>query len=172
MLWAVSVMTIASSFTAAADEPKQSAELKVLDGMIGTWDEVVTHKPSVWVPKEVKMTSLTKKSWSLGNKYVRMEGSFQPEKVDFLALMTFDANVKAYRAWYFDGHGTTPSPVPGVWDDKTQALTMSGKDEFGYKVVSVHRFINKDRHEWTYVITSPEGKLMLDMEGNCTRHKE
>src|SRR5262249_23682859 len=74
---------------ATGQEPAgQSPELKVLNGFVGTWDEVVTQKPAEWTPKGGSMTSVSKKAWVLGGRFVRMEGTWMPEKTEFSSLAT------------------------------------------------------------------------------------
>src|SRR5207248_3327105 len=86
--------------TAAADDsPKPSAELQVLEGFIGTWDEVMTNKPTESMPQAEKSTAVTKRVWSLGGKFIRGGGVWQPAKTEFLHLMSYDPDAKAYRTW-------------------------------------------------------------------------
>ena len=59
----------------------------------------------------------------------------------------------------------------GTWDEKTRTLTFRDTDEAGNKALSHHKFIDKDHSEWTFVITSPTGTVLLDMNGKCTRRK-
>jgi hypothetical protein len=154
------------------EEPKPPPELQVLQ-TIGTWDEVMTNKPSEWLPTAGQSTTVTKKTWFLGDKFVRMEGVLQPSKTEFFSLLTYDPDVKVYRTWYFDSGGAMPrGMVQGTWDEKTRTITWTGTDEAGNKTTGKSKFTDKDNHEWTLVVKSPDGKLLLDMSGKCTRRKE
>src|ERR1041385_1074327 len=103
--------------TAAQDSPKPSAELRVLEDLIGTWNEVMTNRPTEWAPKAEKATAVTKREWSLAGKFIRAEGAWQPAKTDFLHLMSYDPEAKAYRSWYFDASGSMPrGSMAGTWD--------------------------------------------------------
>src|SRR5947209_5311784 len=82
--------------------PKPPPELLVLEDLIGTWDEVMTNKPSEWLPKAEKATSVTKRAWSLGGKLLRAEGTWQPAKTECLHLICYDPGAEVYRSWYFD----------------------------------------------------------------------
>lgn len=163
-----------SSAVVSADEPvKPVPELRVLEPMIGAWDEVVTYKPAEWTPKADRQASVTKKTWTLGGKFLRMEGAWNPAKTEFASLLTYDANSKEYRHWYFDSTGSFLRGTPhGKWDDRTRTMTWTSTDEDGNKSVGKTKIIDNDTHEWTVVITSPNGKLMLDLYAKNTRRKE
>src|SRR5205814_235813 len=72
-----------------ADAPAPSAELRALEDMIGTWDEVMTNKPTDWVPKAGTSTAATRRTWSLGGKFIRADGAWQPAGTEFLHLMSY-----------------------------------------------------------------------------------
>jgi hypothetical protein len=155
-----------------ADDPKPPPELQVLE-TIGTWDEVMSNKASEWLPKPGQSTSVTKKTWFLGGKFVRMEGVSEPTKIEFLSLLAYDPEVKAYRNWFFDSGGAMPrGSVLGTWDAKTRTITWAGTDEAGNKVTGKTTYTDKNNQEWTLLIKSPDGKVMLDIAGKCTRRKE
>jgi hypothetical protein len=157
----------------ADDAPKASAESRVLEKYIGTWDEVMTNKPTEWVPKVEKSTALTKRAWALGGNFVRGVGKWQPANTEFLHLVAYDPVAKAYRSWYFDAGGEMPRvQVTGTWDEKAGIMTWRGADEAGNKTVGTHKFIDKDRQAWTLVVSDPNGKVVLDLAGQCTRRKE
>lgn len=157
----------------ADDAPKPSAELRVLEDMIGTWDEVMTNKPTEWTPKAEKSTAVTTRTWSLGGKFIRGQGAWQPAKTEFLHLMTYDPDAKAYREWYFDAAGTMPrGSVKGTWDAKSRTITWNGTDENGNKTVTTHTIVDKDHNYWTMVVKNPDGKVVLDLSGQCTRRRD
>jgi hypothetical protein len=157
----------------AVDPPKPSAELRVLEDMIGTWDEVMMNKPTEWTPKAEKSTTVTKRTWALGGKFMRADGAWQPAKTEFLHLLGYDPDAKAYRSWYFDAAGAMPrGSQGGTWDAKSKTLTWTGADDAGNKTAGTHKVIDKDHHEWTLVVTNRDGKVLLDLSGKCTRRKE
>ncbi len=157
----------------AEDPPKLSAEMRVLDAFIGTWDEVVSNKPTEWTSTAGKSTAVTKRAWILGGQFFRGEGTWQPAKTEFLHLMSYDADAKAYRSWYFDAAGAMPRGVfRGTWDEKTRTLASRETDEAGNTSVGTNTVTDKDHTEWTLVTKNPDGKVVLDMAGKCTRRKE
>src|SRR5207253_2689959 len=85
LLAVVALVVPGSSAAVRADEPaRPMPELTVLEQMVGTWDEVVTHKPAEWTPQGGTQKAVTKKGWALGGRFLRMEGTWQPEKTEFV----------------------------------------------------------------------------------------
>jgi hypothetical protein len=157
----------------AEDRAPPPAELKLLDQMVGTWDEVVTNTATEWTPKAGRSTSVTKKRWSLGSRLIRMEGIWKPDKTEFISFLTYDAATKEYRNWYFDSGGSIPRGIMrGAWDPKTRTMTWTGTDEFGNKSVGKTKIVDKNTHEWTVVVTDPNGKVMLNLRAKNTRRKD
>ena len=59
-------------------------------------------------PFEVWSEAVTKKNWSLGGKFIRMEGVWKPAMTEFFSLVSYDSATKEYRTWYFDSAGGQP----------------------------------------------------------------
>jgi hypothetical protein len=172
---AVVSMPLAS---ATADDPavdlgKPAPELRALEGFIGTWNEESSNKATEWMPNAQKSTSVTKRTWFLGGKFIRGEGAWMPANNQFLHLMSFDPQTKAYRAWYFDAGGAMPAGlIKGQWEAKTKTLKWTDSDEAGNKTVGWHKIVDKDHTEWIMKVTNPAGTVVLDISGKCTRRKE
>src|SRR4051812_32369603 len=117
-------LTLSAGTIWCADEAaKPSPEMNVLADLIGTWDEEVTHNVAEWTPKASTMKSVTKKDWSLGGKFIRMEGKWQPQKTEFLCLTGYDPQTRKYRTYYFDADATMPrGSATGTWNDKTRTM--------------------------------------------------
>ena len=93
----VSLAFLCLPVAVSADEPgKPAPELRVLEDMIGTWDEVMSNKPTEWLPKAERSESVSKKNWSLGGKFIRMDGVWNPAKTEFLSLVSYDPATKDY----------------------------------------------------------------------------
>jgi hypothetical protein len=154
----------------ADDPPKLPPELKLLEPMVGTFDEVLTNKPAEWTPMGGRATSVTKKTWSLGGRFLRTDGAW--DKTEFISFLTYDPATMEFRTWYFDAGGAFPrGTLHGTWDEKTRTITWSGTDEFGNKTVGKTRIIDQDTHEWTVLTTDKAGKVLLDLVGRNTRRK-
>ena len=167
---------VASAFSAGATADETSErppEVQVLDYFIGTWDEYVTSQPTAQSPQASKSTVVTMRTWSLGGKLVRAVGTWQPAKTEFLHLVNYDPVTKVYRSWYFDTAGGIPrESVVGNWDEKTRTMTWRSSDEAGNKTVGTERCIDKDHYEWTHVVTTLGGKVVIDLVGKCTRRAD
>jgi hypothetical protein len=176
-LLAIACMVLAAfTFTVTAtadDRPNVSPESRVLEKYVGTWDEEMTNKPTEWVPKAEKSTAVTKRTWVLGGNFVRGEGKWRPANTEYLHLLTYDPVANKYRSWYFDASGEMPrGQVTGAWDEKAGTMTWRGTDEAGNRTMGTHQFIDKDRQAWTLVVRDPNGKVVLDLAGKCTRRNE
>jgi hypothetical protein len=148
-------------------------ELRVLEATVGTFDEVMTSKPAEWTPKAERSTSVTRKTWALGGRFIRMEGVWDPAKTEFVSYLTYDPSKKEYRTWYFDSGGGFPRGVArGTWDEASRTITWAGTDESGNKSSGKTTVVNRDTHEWTVTVTDPSGMVMLDIQGKKTRRKE
>lgn len=159
-----------TSLAVRAEDPAPIPELKVLEDYVGTWEEVMTNKPTELMPRAERQVSTTKKSWTLGGRHIRMEGTWNPGKNEFLSLLTFDPATKEYRTWYFDSGGGIPrGDMHGTWDERTRTMTWKSTDEFGNKTVGKTRLVDRDHHEWTVVMTDPNGKVLLDLQAKNTR---
>jgi hypothetical protein len=147
----VSLVFLSSPVAVSADEPAKPVpepELRVLEDMIGTWDEVMSNKPTEWLPKAERSESVTKKNWALGGMFIRMEGVWMPAKTEFLSLVSYDPATKGYRTWYFDSAGGQPrGSVHGTWDHKTRTMTWTGTDEAGNRTIGKSKIVDRDTHE-------------------------
>jgi hypothetical protein len=83
--------------------------------------------------------------------------------------MTYDAKSKQYRACFINDEFTVP--LLGSWDDKAQTMRWRSAD-IAFKHDAVHRFVDKDHVEWTMTVTSPEGKVVLELSAKQTRRKK
>src|SRR5438552_10703591 len=130
-LVAAAILIVPGSIPAAlAGEPKPMPELKALEQMVGTFDELVTQKPAEWTPQGGTQKAVSKKTWALGGKFIRMEGTWQPDKIEFASYLTYDSETKEYRHWYFDSGGSFPrATAHGIWDERTRTITWTSTDE-------------------------------------------
>lgn len=148
----------------AEDTPKRSAELQVLDRYIGDWETVITDKGT-----GKKLTSIESRKWSRGGKFVLAEDQDKSTKKEAHFLITYDPKGKQYRACYINDEFTVP--LLGTWDEKAQTMTWKSAD-VAFKQDAVDRFIDKDNVEWTLTVTSPEGKVVLDLSAKQVRRKK
>jgi len=163
--------TFSGGATADAAE-KRSPELQVLAHWTGTWDEEVTNKPTEWLPKAGRSSSIVGGTW-LGRGFVGVGGTWRRHNPVFISLVNYDSVENVYRLWYSDYAGSMPSGrLLGDWDEKTRTMTWRSTVGARNKVVGKHQFIDKDHSHWTRVITNPAGKVVLDIAGKTTRRTD
>lgn len=171
--WALVVLLSFPTITVAQDAAEPSAEMKLLEDMVGTWDEVMTNKPSEWIPEAGESKAITTRVWALDGKFIRGTGSWQPADTEFLHMLGYDPADETYLSWYFDAAGSIPRiATSGTWDAETRTLKWSGTDAAGNRSVGTTRIVDEDHNDWTVITTSPDGKVLLDLTGKCTRRTE
>ena len=173
LLKLVTLMLVLESLVVAqADEPTaMSAELKVLDRYVGSWEETNVVKPALWTPERATSTTTTTRRWILNGQMIENKGAWMPGNTEFLHLMTYDPNRKEYRQWYYDKDNLVPQAYQGKWDAATQTFTFIGTLGDGIQSSRQQHFVDKDTFTWTLVAKDGTGKVVLDMEGKCVRKK-
>lgn len=103
---------------------KSSAELKKLEFLVGNFagDEKAFIEGG-----EVPFTADIQSVWDLGGRYVRQshESKLMGEDWHGLLLLTFDPDIKKYRAWWFDNGASKPMEMTGAFEG--DALVMLSK---------------------------------------------
>lgn len=159
----VAVFVFASALN-AGDAPKRSTELQVLDYLIGDWETVVTVKET-----GQKSTSIQTRKWSRDGKFVLSEELDTSSKRESHFLVTYDPMAKKYRACFMNEGATVP--LLGTWDESNKTMTWKSTD-VAFKHEGVHRRVSDDLVEWTMTVTSPEGKVVLDLSAKQSRRKK
>ena len=160
-----------SAFNATAQDdkakPKRTAEQEVLDRFAGDWKTVVTNKTA-----GTTETSFQSRSWSRDGKgTVFHEESIDPATgTEFPALWRYDTENEVYRfAMLFPNSWAI---IEGTWDEKSQTMTWSKNiDGWGNRGSGIHRFIDKDHAEWTFVVKNSEGVVVAELSAKQTRLK-
>lgn len=154
------------SRTAHADDaPKRSAELQVLDRFVGVWDLRVSVK--VAGKKEETQEGVETRKWSRGGGFVLFENAAPPE---FHMLLTYDPDTKKYPGVLMSG--TSHLPVTATWDEQSQTMTFKGTYPDGGKLLSKHRFPDRDHAESFVTISNPEGKVVVELSHKQIRRKK
>jgi hypothetical protein len=84
-------------------------------------------------------------------------------------LVTYDSKAKQYRACFINEEFTVP--LLGKWDESTRTMRWKSSD-VAFKHDGVNRYVDKDTVEWTMTITSPEGKVVLELSAKQTRRRK
>jgi hypothetical protein len=164
------IITLATFAVAvqADDVPDRPAELQVLDRFAGTWKTVVTTKTSGQTSTSVDFVT---RVWSDDGKGLFLVESAKPKLDDPVShsqgAWTYDPTGKVYRLTLMMREWTLMSTA--TWDDKTRTMTFRHTNSSGHTGSSVHRFIDKDRAEWSAVVKNDEGKVVMEMSAKQTR---
>lgn len=82
----------------------------------------------------------------------------------------YDAENKVYRLAALLPNGWLV--VGGTWDEKSQTMTWDKySNSSGFSGSGVHRFIDKDHAEWTFVAKNPQGEVVLKLSGKQIRRE-
>ena len=166
------ILLMLASGLAQAQKPEvnPSPEIKVLDRFIGVWEETVEHKRAAWTPEPATKKITSTRKWILDGKMIENRGTWMPDNVKFLHLMSYDPKRSEYRQWYFDANNPASlGEDRGHWDEATKTLTWTGKLDDGVTTQTIERFTDKDNFTWTMVAKDRTGQVMLDMEAKVTR---
>lgn len=162
-------VAVCARMTHGDERPKRSAELQVLDAFVGTWDFVVTNKPTGG--EVVTITTSETRSWTLGGTFVQFENpqTESPTEPELQMLVTYDAATKTYPGFLMTG--PSRSLVTGAWDPQTRTMTFRGNlgDNSGVTFVYTNRFVDADHCEVSGVIKDAAGKVIVEQTQRQTR---
>ena len=151
-------------------EPPLPTELKILERMIGNWDATYVSKPAEWTPQELRTTSKVTRKRILDG-YVIQDTCEISDGTETIALTSYDPQMKAYRAWWFNSEGNK-SKSTGQWNSDSKTISYQSDLGNGITVRNSVRFIDNDNEEWNVVIKDGDGKLYLDLNIKTKRRKE
>ena len=162
-------VTTLASVVKADDAPKRSAELQVLDRFVGTWDIKVTVKPAG--DAETTYKAISTRSWSQRGTFIHFDDpNFErPDEPEFQMLLTYDPEARNYPGVMM--MGPSRSQITGTWDEMTKMMSFKATLPDGNKLKSTHRFIDENHADPSGVITTPDGKVILELSWKQTRRK-
>jgi uncharacterized protein (TIGR03067 family) len=143
-------------------------ELKVLERRIGTWATEVVIQPGPWAPNGAKYTGTETVEWILGGRFQQTRFTGRPANQDSLSLLTYDAQRKAFRAWYHSDEGFSGEHT-GQWDEAAQTLLWTSEMPNGMSSTVEWRFPGPDTTEGHVVIKNADGQVMFDMTAKAKR---
>ena len=118
------------------------------------------------------MIGTARVNWILRGRMLQHKVVWSPIDLKALAVMTYDAEDKVYRQWYFDSNGAIPRDEgSGKWDESTQTFTWKGTSADGGTNTQAHRFIDENTLEWTMLVKDSTGKVHLDLTAKAKRKK-
>ena len=144
-----------------------SAEAKVMQRLVGSWDVVSVSRPAEWTPEEVRMKSKVTREWIMNKTFV-MDTSKAADGKQSIALFAYDPTPKVYRSWWFNSEGYT-SKSTGKWNADKQMMSFVSEPINGLTSRGGVQFVNDDKHIWTVVVTDDDGKKYFDTTWTVNR---
>jgi len=140
---------------------EQSAELQVLDKLVGQWNEEVELNGQ-------KFTAAGTTEWTLAKTHLQSHFEISlpgGRKMEHLMVMTYDRAGKVYRSWQYTSGGSKPIEFEGSWSDEKQTLTMTGQSPDGMTFTSVTELSDSDSVPWTVEAKRENGETVFRMKG-------
>lgn len=153
----------------AADAQRASPEQNVLNRFLGTWRTEYTLQKAEWTPVEKTGAADLTYSRVLGDQFVQEDGKDADESTA-LRMLTYDAEKKDYRTWFFSSSGQA-NEAKGQWDPKTNTLTWTDVTVApnGISSTAHHRFLNDDVFEWDVEVREKTGRIVFQLTGKAIR---
>jgi hypothetical protein len=152
----------------AAEPAIDVAEQKTLERFVGDWKNAYKIHQSDWTPKEKTGTSKVAARRILGGRYVQ-ETSEDSDKTSSMRLLTYDADKKSFRAWWFSSEGHSLEHV-GSWNGDAKTMTWKSVGKAPVTTVT-GRFDDDDHMTWDVTVRDAAGKTVFQMDGTCVRAK-
>jgi hypothetical protein len=163
---AVAVMIAVATANVSAEPPLDSPEQKVLDNWIGRWQTTYKLPKAEWTSEERTGTAELVTTRAVGGRFV-LEKSEHSDKTSGTTIVTYDAQKKSYRGWWFSSAGYT-SESSGEWDVVTKTMTWTSTQD-GNTTTTKYRFIDDNNIEWAVFVRDGTSKILYRMEGKSVR---
>lgn len=154
----------------ADDTPKRSPELQVLDRFAGTWDFVVTQKPTGGTATTEKTSEV--RQWSLGGRFIHFQNPQLglPDQPEFHMLVTYDPATRSYPGVLMNGASRTF--VDGTWDEATRTMRFRGTfPDNALKFDFKNRFVDENQIEASGSFTNSSGEVLSTRSDVQTRRR-
>jgi hypothetical protein len=165
----VATVLTATPSIRSADPPLDSPEERVLDKWLGSWRTSYKLLKAEWTPDEKTVTAEVTTSRVVGGRFVQ-EKSEHSDRSSGSLMLTYDAQMKCYRGWWFSSAGHT-NEFTGEWDAGTKTMTWTSKQEANTSTTK-HRIVDDDNLEWAVIVKDGTGKLLFHSEGKSVRVKQ
>lgn len=166
-LLALAVLFAVTRPTALAESPIDSPEQKVLDRSVGNWRATYKVSKAEWTPEERLGTAEISTSRVVGGRFVQ-EKSEHSDKTSGSTIVTYDAQKRQYRGWWFSSAGHYSSEISGNWDPVKKTMTWTSTQD-GLTTTTDYRFIDNDNIEWVVSVKDGDGKTFYRMDGRSVR---
>ena len=166
VLPALLVLALCSPRAMGAEQPR-----RILDAFVGTWQEEITVRPCEFVKEGATMEGAKTIGWILGGRVLQSSSQGRPGRPPSIFLASRDPGQEAYRGWFSNLYGVVTHYV-GRWNAAKKRMEWTSvKVKDGSRVKVYWQVEGKDRHTWSAVVKSKDGKVLLDMFGTATRAK-
>lgn len=157
----------AASFATAQEE--KSAELKVLDHFVGTWDINGFYKPAGG--EKIPFQTVSHRKWSTRGTTIYFDDPGSgPDDPGVQILLTYDPEKKSYPGVTMAGPAR--GEITGTWDDKTKTMSFTGTLAGGAGTLEAnHRFVDADNADPKGVFKNPDGEVIAELSWKQTRRK-
>jgi len=160
---ALSALAILTS-AQADDDP-----LEPLHRRIGTWANTTYQKQAAWTPEERTTTGEETNKWILDKKFIQID-VINADGTKGRSLITYDAEAKVYRSWFFGNQNEFPRGESiGRWDSRTDRMDWTLDFGGDLRGKMFFQFSGKDKMYWALTIRDGSGKLMMKTGGSQTR---
>ena len=150
----------------AAEEFANSAEGKVLARYVGKWASEV----EITGAEPKKGTDTSEGKWTLKGRYVDYKVDSKLDDSEALHLLTYDAEQKVYRSWWFSSTGQNNTST-GTWDEATKKFSWKGEPKNGLTAIWVDHFTDDDTRVGELVVTDGDGKVVYGIKWKAVRKK-
>ena len=149
-----------------------TAEQRVLDRLLGTWDQETTEFKAKWTPNEKHTPGRFTFTRVLGGRFVQETGE-DAEKNSCIILYTYDEQRKCYRCWVFgSGFGGPMGPSSAKCNEATRTLEyFSFPENEGQRPASQMRFVSDGEVVSTYMVQDTARETLFHAEYKMTRMK-
>ena len=167
--------TVALSVLGAANESRVAKaadpppEQKVLDHLLGNWDQTYTILEAAWTSEREEGTGTASCSRILNGRFIQVKFE-QSGGTTGLILETYDAQRGCYRRWDFNSSGFSAEHT-GEWNADAKCMTWTRSLKDGRTSTITDRFVRDDTIEWSAVQKDRNGKVHFRVEGKNTRAK-
>ena len=160
---ALSALAILTS-AQADDDP-----LEPLNRRIGTWANTTYQKQAAWTPEERTTTGEETIKWILDKKFIQIDVN-NADGTKGRSLITYDAEAKVYRSWFFGNQNEFPRGESiGRWDSRTDRMDWTLDFGGDLRGKMFFQLSGKDKMDWALTIRDGSGKLMMKTGGSQTR---
>ncbi|HEV3142460.1 MAG TPA: protein kinase [Gemmataceae bacterium] len=141
-------------------DPQRPQEMKILDRLVGIWQDELTRQDSPQIDRPKLITKTTAHPILAGH-FIEATEDEESSGVSTYWLATFDGQRKKYRLWQFGSSGNAED-LEGSWDEASQSMHWKSLDN---SVEIRWTFKSDDLREVRAKIKNRKGEIIQDLSG-------